>query len=154
LKRQVDWLVNGSLTGPIFSRALNQLTQLEIFPARDKDWPVNDGEDRCETITEGRSSFSTLLIHYRARIPKKESAPDSLSQGRPQAALPQNCSATLDPHLELVNGTAEVKSGTNGLSESGPLARMGIIGSVGLHIMSMHVWGYPRTSRSAEARNS
>jgi hypothetical protein len=41
LKRQVDWLVNGSLTGPIFSRALNQLTQLEIFPARDKDWPVN-----------------------------------------------------------------------------------------------------------------
>lgn len=63
-------------------------------------------------------------------------------------------SATLDPHLELVNGTAEVKSGTNGLSESGPLAKMGIIGSVGLHIMSMHVWGYPRTSRSAEARNS
>jgi hypothetical protein len=42
LKRQVDWLVNGSLTGPIFSRALNQLTQLEIFPARDKDWPVNE----------------------------------------------------------------------------------------------------------------
>jgi len=41
LKRQVDWLVNGSLTGPIFSRALNHLTQLEIFPARDKDWPVN-----------------------------------------------------------------------------------------------------------------
>jgi hypothetical protein len=42
LKRQVDWLVNGSLTGPIFSRALNHLTQLEIFPARDKDWPVNE----------------------------------------------------------------------------------------------------------------
>ena len=42
MKRQVDWLVNGSLTGPIFSRALNQLTQLEIFPARDKDWPVNE----------------------------------------------------------------------------------------------------------------
>jgi len=45
LKRQVDWLVNGSLTGPIFSRALNQLTQLEIFPARDKDWPVNERND-------------------------------------------------------------------------------------------------------------
>jgi len=42
LKRQVDWLVNGTLTGPIFSRVLNQLTQLEIFPARDKDWPVNE----------------------------------------------------------------------------------------------------------------
>jgi hypothetical protein len=44
LKRQVDWLVNGSLTGPIFSHALNQLTQLEIFPARDQDWPVNERE--------------------------------------------------------------------------------------------------------------
>jgi putative ABC transport system permease protein len=42
LKRQVDWLVNSSLTGPIFSCALNRLTQLEIFPARDKDWPVNE----------------------------------------------------------------------------------------------------------------
>jgi hypothetical protein len=41
LKRQVDWLVNGRLTGPIFSRALNLLTPLEMFCARDKDWPVN-----------------------------------------------------------------------------------------------------------------
>jgi hypothetical protein len=28
-----------------------------------------DGEDRCETITEGWSPLSILLIHYRARIP-------------------------------------------------------------------------------------
>jgi hypothetical protein len=28
-----------------------------------------DGEDRCETITEGRSSFPILLTHYGARIP-------------------------------------------------------------------------------------
>jgi len=51
LKRQVDWLVNGSLTGPIFSRALNQLTQLEIFPARDKDWPVNECKGFLFTTT-------------------------------------------------------------------------------------------------------
>ena len=36
MKRQVDWMVNSSLTGPICSRALKQLTQLEIFPARKK----------------------------------------------------------------------------------------------------------------------
>jgi hypothetical protein len=57
LKRQVDWLVNGSLTGPIFSRALNQLTQLEIFPARDKDWPVNE-----------RYLFSTVNSCYSSEI--------------------------------------------------------------------------------------
>jgi hypothetical protein len=51
LKRQVDWLVNSSLTGPIFSCALNRLTQLEIFPARDKDWPVNEGYRDFATIT-------------------------------------------------------------------------------------------------------
>jgi hypothetical protein len=35
-------LLNSSLTGPIFSRALNSLMQLGIFSARDKDWPVNE----------------------------------------------------------------------------------------------------------------
>jgi hypothetical protein len=36
LENKVDWLVNSSLTGPICSRALKQLTQLEILTAREK----------------------------------------------------------------------------------------------------------------------
>jgi rhodanese-related sulfurtransferase len=76
LKRQVDWLVSGSLTGPIFSRALNQLTQLEMFPARDKDWPVN--EQRLATARarlrrlspyeayESLAKMGTILVDIRS----------------------------------------------------------------------------------------
>lgn len=64
MKRQVDWLVNGSLTGPIFSRALNQLTQLEIFPARDKDWPVNE----CYPDTTLTSCRRVLKQSFRCRL--------------------------------------------------------------------------------------
>jgi hypothetical protein len=73
LKRQVDWLVNGSLTGPIFSRVLNQLTQLEIFPARDKDWPVMS----VITFNQGKG----LLACYRRPMTTTINVP-GLAAGR------------------------------------------------------------------------
>ena len=71
MKRQVDWLVNGSLTGPMFSRALNQLTQLEIFPARDKDWPVNERNGDVSPLIDWLVRFQDFKgVLWRSMVSK------------------------------------------------------------------------------------
>src|SRR5580698_7226772 len=50
------------------------------------------------------------LLKLMQEAAERDSAPDT-SQGRSQAALPQNCFAdTIDPDLKCVNSTGEVKS--------------------------------------------